>query len=45
MDAGRTELADNPKLIQRIKRIAAELERPLADCSAVRQRLGLAGLS
>lgn len=43
MDAGRSELADNPKLIQRIKGIAEQLERPLAARSAVRQRLGLTG--
>lgn len=41
-DAARTTPASNGALVERVLRLAAEFERPLASCSAVRTRLGLA---
>ncbi|MEZ5564492.1 MAG: GNAT family N-acetyltransferase [Gammaproteobacteria bacterium] len=40
-DAGRTRLATNVELVQRLARIAQEFERPLATCAQVREMLGL----
>jgi uncharacterized protein (DUF849 family) len=40
-DAGRSRLATNVELVQRLVRISGEFERPLATCTQVRTRLGL----
>lgn len=40
-DAGRTRLATNVELVQRIVRISQEFERPLASCSQARSMIGL----
>ena len=40
-DHGRTRLATNVELVQRITRLAAELERPLANPAEARAMLGL----
>ena len=40
-DAGRTRLATNVELVQRLVRISQEFERPLATCAQVRGMLGL----
>ncbi|MCL4780973.1 MAG: 3-keto-5-aminohexanoate cleavage protein, partial [Gammaproteobacteria bacterium] len=39
--AGRSRLATNVELVQRLVRISGEFERPLATCTQVRTRLGL----
>ena len=40
-DAARLDLATNPRLVARVARLAAELERPLATPDQARQLLGL----
>lgn len=40
-DAGRSRLATNVELVQRLVRISQEFERPLATCAQVRAKLGL----
>lgn len=40
-DAGRSRLATNVELVQRLVRISKEFERPLASCAQVRTMLGL----
>jgi uncharacterized protein (DUF849 family) len=40
-DAGRSRLATNLELVQRLVRISQEFERPLASCAQVRTMLGL----
>ena len=40
-DAGRSRLATNVELVQRLVRISQEFERPLATCAQVRAMLGL----
>ena len=40
-DAGRSRLATNVELVQRLVRISREFERPLATCAQVREMLGL----
>ena len=40
-DAGRTRLATNVELVQRLVRINQEFERPLASCIQARAMLGL----
>lgn len=40
-DAGRSRLATNVELVQRLVRISGEFERPLATCAQVRTMLGL----
>ena len=40
-DAARTQLATNVQLVERISRLAAEFERPLATCAQARQMIGL----
>ncbi len=40
-DAGRSQLATNVELVQRLVRISQEFERPLATCAQVRSMLGL----
>ncbi|MCL4792607.1 MAG: 3-keto-5-aminohexanoate cleavage protein, partial [Gammaproteobacteria bacterium] len=39
--AGRSRLATNVELVQRLVRISREFERPLASCAQVREMLGL----
>jgi 3-keto-5-aminohexanoate cleavage enzyme len=40
-DVARTQLATNVQLVERISRLAAEFERPLATCTQARQMIGL----
>jgi uncharacterized protein (DUF849 family) len=41
-DRARTQPTSNPQLVERVTRIAAEADRPLADCAQTRRLLGLA---